>query len=131
MRDPNMFIDPTLHRLITTKQTGFIDSRPLLPNSAATSGSHFSVAHAQKINLVAAGLASGSADVATSLTSDFRTGFLLGTPPVKQFVAQAIGIFVSVWLAPGMFVLFTTAYPCIIDSSITTKCAFNIPSVSA
>lgn len=96
---------------------------------AATSGSHFSIQHAQKINLVAGGLASGGADVATSLTGDFRTGFLLGTPPIKQWIAQAIGTFVSVWLAPGMFVLFTTAYPCITNEE--DKCPFAVPSVSA
>lgn len=97
---------------------------------AATSGSGFSIAHAQKLNLVAGGLASGGADVATSLTSDFRTGFLLGTPPIKQWIAQAFGTFVAVWLAPGLFVLFTSAYPCIYDPSYD-KCAFAIPSVSA
>ncbi|KAH8905675.1 OPT superfamily oligopeptide transporter [Coniochaeta sp. PMI_546] len=97
---------------------------------AATSGAHYQVRHAQKLNLVAGGLASGGADVATSLTGDFRTGFLLGTPPAKQWAAQALGTFVSIWLAPGLFVLFTSAYPCIYDSSYE-KCAFAIPSVSA
>ncbi|OLN87510.1 putative metal-nicotianamine transporter YSL7 [Colletotrichum chlorophyti] len=88
------------------------------------------VKHAQRINLISAGLAAGAADVATALTSDFRTGFLLGTPPNQQFIAQAIGTFVSVWLAPGLFVLFTTAYPCIIDSELE-HCPFLVPSVSA
>ena len=97
---------------------------------AATSHSGFSIAHAQKLNLVAGGLASGGADVATSLTSDFRTGFLIGTSPAKQWTAQAIGTFVAVWLAPGLFVLFTSAYPCINDTSIET-CPFLVPSVSA
>lgn len=97
---------------------------------AATSSAHYSVTHAQKLNLVAGGLASGGADVALSLTSDFRTGFLLGTPPIKQWIAQAIGTFVAVWLAPGLFVLFTSAYPCIYDSSYET-CEFAIPAVSA
>ncbi|KAF4856798.1 putative metal-nicotianamine transporter YSL5 [Colletotrichum siamense] len=96
----------------------------------ATSGSHYGVQHAQRINLISAGLAAGAADVATALTSDFRTGFLLGTPPNKQFIAQAIGTFCSVWLAPGLFVLFTTAYPCIIDADIE-HCPFGVPSVAA
>jgi len=46
----------------------------------ATSGSGYSVLHAQKLNLVAGGLASGGANVATDLTSDFRTGFLVNSP---------------------------------------------------
>ncbi|KAM7215417.1 OPT oligopeptide transporter domain containing protein [Rhypophila decipiens] len=97
---------------------------------AATSGSHFPIPQAQKLNLAAAGLAAGGADVANALVSDFRTGFLLRTPPVKQFIAQAIGSFVSVWLAPGLFILFTSAYPCILDSE-AEHCAFLVPSVSA
>ncbi|KAL0944713.1 oligopeptide transporter [Colletotrichum truncatum] len=96
----------------------------------ATTGAGYSVKHAQRINLITAGLAAGAADVATALTADFRTGFLLGTPPNKQFIAQAIGTFCSVWLAPGLFVLFTTAYPCILDAEID-HCPFLVPSVSA
>ncbi|KDN64895.1 putative oligopeptide transporter [Colletotrichum sublineola] len=95
-----------------------------------TTGAGYTVKHAQRINLISAGLAAGAADVATALTSDFRTGFLLGTPPNKQFIAQAIGTFVSVWLAPGLFVLFTSAYPCITDAELD-HCPFLVPSVSA
>lgn len=98
---------------------------------AATSGHGYTIAHAQKLNLIAGGIASGAADVATNLTGDFRTGFLLRTPPIKQWYAQAIGTFVAVWLAPGLFVLFTSAYPCILDTDNYDKCAFAAPSVSA
>ncbi|KAI1339400.1 OPT oligopeptide transporter protein-domain-containing protein [Xylariaceae sp. FL0016] len=97
---------------------------------AATSGKGYSLADAQKINLVAGGLASGAADVAMALTSDFRTGFLLSTPPVKQFYAQVMGTIVAVFLAPGMFVLFCTAYPCILDME-AEHCPFGVPSVAA
>lgn len=97
----------------------------------ATSGSGYTILHAQKLNLVAGGLASGGAGVATDLTSDFRTGFLIGTSPVKQWIAQAIGTFFAIWLAPGLFVLFTTAYPCIYDASLSKHCPFMVPSVSA
>jgi OPT family oligopeptide transporter len=97
----------------------------------ATSGQGFSIAHAQKLNLVAGGLASGAADVATNLTADFRTGFLLRTPPVKQWHAQAIGTFCSVWLGPGLFILFGSAYPCIIRPDDFDSCPFSVPSASA
>ncbi|OTA95670.1 hypothetical protein M434DRAFT_393520 [Hypoxylon sp. CO27-5] len=97
---------------------------------AATKNSGFSVKDAQRVNLVAGSLASGGADVAFSLTSDFRTGFLLGTPPIKQWYAQGLGSVISVFLAPGMFVLFTTAYPCILDME-AEHCAFAAPSVAA
>ena len=88
------------------------------------------VAEAQKLNLIAGSIAAGGADVAVALASDFRTGFLLRTPPNKQWYAQMIGTFVSVWLAPGIFVLFTSAYPCINDTSIQ-HCPFAAPSVAA
>jgi hypothetical protein len=73
---------------------GVTDQTPLTAASkasqlvfgGATSGHGYTVAHAQKLNLAAGGLASGAADVATSLTGDFRTGFLLRTPPIKQWV---------------------------------------------
>ncbi len=104
---------------------------------AATSHSGYTVQHAQKINLVAGALASGGADMATSLVSDFRTGFLIGTSPIKQWIAQSIGSFVSVWLGPGLFVLFTSAYPCIWkpfteeEEAAGAHCPFLVPSVSA
>lgn len=118
---------------------GVTDQTPLTAASkasqlvfgAATSGHGYTIAHAQKLNLIAGGIASGAADVATSLTGDFRTGFLLRTPPIKQWYAQAMGTFISVWMAPGMFVLFTSAYPCIIHPDDYDKCAFSAPSVAA
>ncbi|KAI1346060.1 OPT oligopeptide transporter protein-domain-containing protein [Xylaria sp. FL0043] len=97
---------------------------------AATSGKGYSIVDAQRINLVAGGLASGAADVGNALTSDFRTGFLLSTPPNKQWYAQSMGTLISVFLAPGLFVLFTTAYPCILDGE-AEHCPFGVPSVAA
>jgi OPT family oligopeptide transporter len=95
------------------------------------------VQSAQRINLIAGNIASGTADVATSLVSDFRVGFLLKTPPKLQFYAQAMGAVVSVFLAPGVFVLFMSAYPCVWkpDWEKTRKpgeqCPFAAPSVEA
>ncbi|KAK4465067.1 OPT oligopeptide transporter protein-domain-containing protein [Cladorrhinum samala] len=100
----------------------------------ATSNTGHTIPQAQKINLVAGGLASGGADVAAALTGDFRTGFLIRTSPIKQWIAQVIGSFVSVWLGPGLFVLFTTAYPCIWKVSkddLHEECPFLVPSVTA
>ncbi|KAI2621040.1 OPT oligopeptide transporter protein-domain-containing protein [Xylaria nigripes] len=96
---------------------------------AATSGHGYAIVDAQRINLVAGALASGAADIGTSLTSDFRTGFLLGTPPNKQWYAQSIGTLISVFLAPGLFVLFASAYPCILTGE--DHCVFAVPSVAA
>lgn len=94
---------------------------------------HYQVKPAQRINLVAGNIASGTADVSTSLVSDFRVGFLLKTPPKAQFYAQAMGTCVSVFLAPGIFVLFMAAYPCVWkpEDDPTATCQFSAPSVAA
>lgn len=118
--------------------TGVTDITPLTAASkasqivlgGATKGEHWNVTHAQKLNLLGGAIASMGANQASDLTSDFRTGFLLRTPPNQQWFAQGIGTIVTVFLAPAMFQLFTTAYPCIIDINADT-CAFSAPSVSA
>ncbi|KAM0438475.1 hypothetical protein ACHAPT_001224 [Fusarium lateritium] len=94
---------------------------------------HFEIKAAQRINLIAGNIASGTADVSNSLVCDFRVGFLLKTPPKLQFYAQAVGTFVSVFLAPGVFVLFMSAYPCVFRPSDDPAevCPFAAPSVSA
>ena len=70
------------------------------------------------------------ASQATDLVNDFRVGFLLRTPPLQQWLAQGLGTIVAVFLAPSIFILFTDAYPCIIDAN-AESCSFATPSVSA
>ncbi|SPO05120.1 related to permeases - unknown function [Cephalotrichum gorgonifer] len=117
------------------------DVTPLTASSKAsqlvfggvTAGSGHSIPDAQRINLVAGVVASGTAGVSSDLVSDFRVGFLLKTPPKLQFYAQAIGSIASVFLAPAIFVLFMAAYPCIAHPSDdpTEVCPFKAPSVFA
>lgn len=84
--------------------SGATDTNPLTAAAKAsqlifggvTSGHGYPVAKAQTLNLVAGGIASGAADMSTSLVSDFRVGFLLKTPPNLQFYAQAVGTFIAV-----------------------------------
>ncbi|KZF20443.1 OPT superfamily oligopeptide transporter [Xylona heveae TC161] len=118
--------------------TGVTDITPLTAASkasqlvlgGATRGEHWSIKRALTLNLIGGTIASGSANQSSDLTTDFRVGFLLRTPPKQQWIAQGIGSVVAIFLAPGMFVLFTKAYPCIIDLEADT-CAFAAPSVSA
>ncbi|KAF4540019.1 Oligopeptide transporter [Lasiodiplodia theobromae] len=118
--------------------TGVTDITPLTAASkasqivlgGATKGEGWGVAHAQKLNLLGGALANMGANQSTDLTADFRVGFLLRTPPIQQWIAQGLGTIVAVFLAPGMFVLFATAYPCILDTE-AEHCAFSGPSVSA
>lgn len=122
------------------------DNTPLTASSKAsqlvfggvTKSSGHTIKEAQQINLIAGNLASGCANVATDLVSDFRVGFLLKTPPKLQFIAQAIGTVVAIFLAPAIFVLFMAAYPCVWDNKVMEQfdkdgltCAFAAPSVAA
>lgn len=61
---------------------------------------------------------------------DFRVGFLLGTPAHLQYAAQLIGTLVAALVAPAIFLLFATAYPCIISGEAST-CDFPAPTVAA
>lgn len=97
---------------------------------AATQGSA-DIAHNQRINLVSGIIAAGGASVASDLASDFRTGFLLRTPPVKQWIAQTVGLIVAVFLAPALFIVFAKAYPCVITQDSNARCVFAAPSVAA
>ncbi|OAA40688.1 oligopeptide transporter [Metarhizium rileyi] len=118
------------------------DTAPLTASSKASqlvyggiTKGNYKVADAQRINLIAGNIASGCADVSNSLVSDFRVGFLLRTPPKYQFYAQALGALVSVFLAPGIFVLFMSAYPCVwrtdLPAEEVLRCPFKAPSVVA
>jgi uncharacterized oligopeptide transporter (OPT) family protein len=118
--------------------TGVTDITPLTAASkasqiilgGATKGEHWDVTHAQRLNLLGGAMCNMGANQSTDLVCDFRTGFLLRTPPKLQWFAQGLGTVVAVFLAPAMFQLFATAYPCIIDANAET-CVFAIPSVSA
>ncbi|KAH7363302.1 OPT oligopeptide transporter protein-domain-containing protein [Plectosphaerella cucumerina] len=85
---------------------------------------------AARSNLMGATLSAGAAQAAAELCQDFKTGFLLGTPTRQQYYAQLIGTVVSTLLAPGIFLLFAKAFPCIIDPA-ATYCQFATPSVTA
>lgn len=70
---------------------------------------------------------------------DFRVGYLLPTPPRLQYAAQLIGTLAATFVAPAVFILFTTAYPCVLVSpnggnSTNTgseRCEFSGPSIAA
>ncbi|CAH0054458.1 unnamed protein product [Clonostachys solani] len=86
--------------------------------------------HAARSNLVGSVLSASAANQAGELCQDFRTGFLLGTPARAQWHAQMLGTLFAVFLSPALFMLFSKAFPCIIDASATT-CQFALPSVTA
>lgn len=66
------------------------------------------------INLTAGVVSAGSAAQATDMTGDLKTGYLLRAKPKNQFIAQLTGSVVAIFLNVGLFILFTTATPCIL-----------------
>lgn len=95
-----------------------------------TSPGHYSLHDKQLVNLVGGIVATGAAAQSTDMVSDLRTGYLLGASHRAQFYGQVCGSFVAVWLSVGLFLLFTTAYPCILDASIE-ECSFSTPALGA
>ncbi|KAL2060678.1 hypothetical protein VTL71DRAFT_9319 [Oculimacula yallundae] len=87
------------------------------------------------INMTAGIVAGGAAAQSVDMLGDLRTGYLLSASPYAQFIAQGVGSFFSIFLCTGFFVLFSNAYPCIIDGEWDEdkqgKCQFGIPSVAA
>jgi uncharacterized oligopeptide transporter (OPT) family protein len=74
-----------------------------------TKGQHWEISKVQQLNLLGSALASLGASQSNNLVSDFRSGFLLRTPPIQQWLAQGIGTLVAVFFAPLMFNLFMNA----------------------
>ncbi|TBU28065.1 OPT oligopeptide transporter [Dichomitus squalens] len=92
---------------------------------------HLSQNPAQIMNLTAGVIAAGSAAQSTDMTGDLKTGYLLRAKPRNQFVAQLCGAVVAVFLNVGLFILFTTASPCILYPPASGDCTYGAPSVSA
>ncbi|KAF3317005.1 hypothetical protein TWF173_001011 [Orbilia oligospora] len=118
--------------------TGASDTTPVstvakasqLATGGVTKGMHISVADAQRINLMAGCVAGAAASQSTDLINDFKVGYLLRTPPRKQWYAQIVGSVVAIFMAPSLFILFATAYPCILNPDAKV-CAFGAPSIAA
>ncbi|KAE8381144.1 OPT oligopeptide transporter protein-domain-containing protein [Aspergillus bertholletiae] len=95
------------------------------------------IENAQRLNLLGGALTNIGANQACDLMGDFRVGFLLGTPPRLQYAAQMIGTLVAALVAPTMFLIFSSAYPCILSTEETAgnggshRCEFPAPSVAA
>lgn len=86
---------------------------------------------AQIVNLTAGVVSAGSAAQATDMTGDLKTGYLLRAKPKNQFIAQLCGALVAIFLNVGLFILFTTATPCILHPPESGECTYSAPSVSA
>ncbi|PGH05441.1 hypothetical protein GX51_02965 [Blastomyces parvus] len=104
------------------------------------------IQNSQRLNLLGGALTNIGGSQACDLMGDFRVGYLLGTSPKLQYATQLIGTLFATFFAPSIFLMFATAYPCILStennsaassssaSNSTTPsnfCEFSSPSVAA
>lgn len=90
-----------------------------------------SIKAAQTLNLLGGVIAAGSAGQSSDMTGDLKTGYLLRAKPRVQFIAQLCGATVAIFLNVGLYILFTTASPCIMYPPPSGICTYSAPSVSA
>jgi uncharacterized oligopeptide transporter (OPT) family protein len=83
---------------------------------------------AQTTNLIAGSLAGQAASHSVDMVGDLKIGHLLSATPKGQFWAQFWGSVVTIVPMTGVFVVFTKAYPCIINHEIE-NCPFAMPAV--
>ncbi|KAG1732693.1 OPT oligopeptide transporter protein-domain-containing protein [Suillus paluster] len=93
-------------------------------------GQNYAIKRGELLNLLSGMLTLGAAEQAGDMIGDLKTTHLLRASPWAVFVAQLCGAVVSIFMASGLYVVFSTAYPCINDLSYTT-CAFPTPDVQS
>ncbi|KAI0312850.1 oligopeptide transporter [Amylostereum chailletii] len=128
-----------LFSFIGVQSSGYTDVNPIstvakvsqLVFGGIGKGQGIEVTSAQRLNLVAGTVAAGAAAQAVDMTGDLKTGYLLRAKPRNQFVAQIVGAVVAVFLTVGLFVLFTSATPCILYPPESGECTYAAPSVAA
>ncbi|KAG9073122.1 hypothetical protein KI688_000909 [Linnemannia hyalina] len=84
----------------------------------------------QKTNLMCANIAASVCSQAVDMVGDLKTGHLIGASPRAMLWAQLVGSTFAIAIAVPLFLLYTQAYPCVLDESIT-ECQFAVPAVVA
>ncbi|KAJ8592368.1 OPT superfamily oligopeptide transporter [Rhizopogon salebrosus TDB-379] len=93
-------------------------------------GRGYSIQRGELLNSLSGMLALGAAEQAADMIGDLKTSHLLRSSPKAIFYGQLTGAIVSIFMAAGIYVVFSTAYPCINDLSYTT-CSFPTPDVQS
>ncbi|KAG1735852.1 OPT oligopeptide transporter protein-domain-containing protein [Suillus occidentalis] len=70
----------------------------------------------------------GAAEQAADMINDLKMTHLFRVSPKAVPCGQLTGAIMSIFMAAGVYVIFSTAYPCINDLSYTT-CSFLTPDV--
>ncbi|EIN03515.1 OPT oligopeptide transporter [Punctularia strigosozonata HHB-11173 SS5] len=94
-------------------------------------GRHLPIKSAQLLNSVSGIVALGASEQAADMLGDLKTTHLLGASPRVQFYAQCCGAIVSIFMSTGLYVVFSTAYPCINDLNLAATCSFPAPDVQS
>ncbi|EIM85193.1 OPT oligopeptide transporter [Stereum hirsutum FP-91666 SS1] len=94
-------------------------------------GRHLSVPDNQRLNSLTGMIALGASEQCADMLGDLKSTHLLGASPRVQLYAQCCGALVSIFMSTGMYVLFSTAYPCINDLEASTTCSFPAPDVAS
>jgi uncharacterized oligopeptide transporter (OPT) family protein len=113
-----------------TNPVGVIAKAGQLIIGGVTKGQGISVQLAQRTSLVAGSIVGQSASHSVDMVGDLKTGHLIGASPRAQFWAQLAGSAAGFAFAPGLFLIFAKAYPCINDPTIEV-CSFSLPAVAA
>ncbi|KAI9357313.1 OPT oligopeptide transporter protein-domain-containing protein [Zopfochytrium polystomum] len=90
-----------------------------------------SMAQMLRTNLIAGQVASACASQTVDMVGDLKTAHLLRASPRSQFLAQAVGSLVAVFISVGLFVLFGVAYPCILTGPTAAVSSSNGTAIAA
>ncbi|KAF8432214.1 OPT oligopeptide transporter protein-domain-containing protein [Boletus edulis BED1] len=88
-------------------------------------GQNYSFKRGELLNVL-----SGMLALAADMISDLKTAHLLRSSPKAVFGGQLCGAIVSIFMSAGVYVVFSTAYPCINDLKYAT-CSFPTPDVQS
>ncbi|KAG0323615.1 hypothetical protein BGZ99_002670 [Dissophora globulifera] len=84
----------------------------------------------QKTNLMCANIAASVCSQAVDMVGDLKTAHLIGASPRAMLGAQLTGSVFAIGIAIPLFIVYTKAYPCVLDPT-ATNCQFGVPAVVA
>ncbi|KAF9350387.1 hypothetical protein BGX26_011422 [Mortierella sp. AD094] len=84
----------------------------------------------QKTNLMCGVIVTSVCSQSVDMVGDLKTAHLLRASPKAMFWAQMVASVFAIAIAFPLFLLYATAYPCILDATIPS-CKFAVPSVTA
>lgn len=92
--------------IVACRVTGETDTTPLGPMGKITQLTYGILAPADMVtNLMTAGVTAGAAGSSADLLTDLKCGYLLGSNPRKQFLAQLLGVFAGTAIVVPAFYL--------------------------